>query len=375
MSGIYVHVPFCHQACYYCNFHFSTSLQDIDCLVDCLCIELTLMRYYLRGECVDTVYFGGGTPSILNSDQLYKITQTIKANFDVSKNVEVTLEANPSDLTIDKLQSLLDIGVTRLSVGIQTFNEELLKTINRRSNVDYILRCIDNIKLVGFNNFNIDIIYGIPGQIYDDILADINQLIKIRPTHISTYSLTIEPNTVFGVWNKRKAIKPKDDVFMSNAFLMIDSELTQHEYLHYEISNYCLPRYKSMHNSNYWDTSNKYLGIGPGAHSYNLSSRQYNISNNQLYIKSICEGSVPSVVEILTNKDKINEYIMLGLRTMSGIDLNYISHEFKHNIDKTYIDSLVSANLCTINSDKLTLTPRGMLMVNDITSGMILYTS
>ena len=371
MNGVYVHIPFCRQSCFYCGFHFSVSLGDVESVVECLCREIRVRKHYLNDEQINTIYFGGGTPSIIETRQIYKILQTIRDNLIVSDNVEITLEANPNDLVKQKIQELHDIGINRLSIGIQTFNPKLLKLLNRCDDIKHIYSCLNDVYPI-FKNYNIDIIYAIPGQTHNDIIYDLEQVIKFKPTHISAYSLTIEPQTIFEIWNKKGILKPKEDNFASDAFLFIDDFLNQNGYKHYEISNYCLEGFESVHNSNYWNIENKYLGIGPSAHSYNGESRQYNVSNNSLYVKSIKNNKIPATVETLTKKNVVNEYIMLGLRTNKGINVNYIQNKFGYTLPNEYVNLFTKLKLMERKENNIILTPKGMLLADKISEKLFI---
>ena len=365
MSGIYIHIPFCHQKCNYCNFHFSICLNLKNDVIKAIIKEIKIQKEYLKGEPIETIYFGGGTPSILTIKEIEDILKTIFLTFKVSSNPEITLEANPIDLNEEKTFGLKTIGINRLSVGVQTFNETFLKFLNRQETYGNISSAINNIVKCGFKNFNIDLIFGIPGQKKTDFINDLEEMINIHPTHISAYSLTVEEKTVLDFWIKKGIVKKIDEDISADFFLIIDEYLTKEGYDHYEISNYSLKGFKSIHNSNYWDDK-MYLGVGPSAHSYNLTSRQYNIENNLQYVKSINSGKIPAIIEILKEKDKINEYIFTHLRTSKGINLQVLREKYNYEIDKNIIYDLEKQNFVVNNGETIFLTTKGMLIADEI---------
>ena len=371
MSGIYIHIPFCHQKCNYCNFHLSTCLNLKNEVLKAIVKEIKMQKEYLKNEALDTIYFGGGTPSLLSIKEIEDILKTIFLTFKISPTPEITLEANPIDLTEEKTCGLKAIGINRLSIGVQTFNETFLKFLNRQETSKNIYSAINNVVKYDFKNFNIDLIFAIPGQKKEDLMADIEKLIAIHPTHISTYCLTIEEKTVLDFWIKKGITKKVDDDLAADFFLIIDEILTSEGYEHYEISNYCLNGFKAIHNSNYWN-GKMYLGVGPSAHSYNLISRQYNVENNLEYIKSIKNGKIPANVEILTEKDKTNEYIFTHLRTSNGINVRILDEKYKYQINEDFIEEMKKQNLITKNEDVLTLTTKGMLISDEIIKNLLL---
>lgn len=371
MGSIYIHIPYCKQKCHYCAFHMSTNLKTLNDMIECICEEIKMQKNYLSNKNIETIYFGGGTPSLLSYNALYKIIETIKTYYNINSQNEITIECNIQDLTITKLQQLKELGFNRLSVGIQSFNEKILKKINRHCKKENIYNAISNIKNTHFTNLNLDIIFGIPGQTKKDIENDINDILKIHPQHISVYALTIEKKTFFHHLIQNKQISVNDNI-IAEGFMLIDHILTKNNYEHYEISNYCIKGFKSKHNSNYWDIKKQYLGIGPGAHSYNITSRQWNVENNILYINSIKNHKLPITKEILTIEKKRIEYIMLSLRTKEGCNIVTLKNEFKYNIDKEYLYFLHHSNLAKIKNNNIILTPKGMLLADKIIEQIIL---
>jgi oxygen-independent coproporphyrinogen-3 oxidase len=326
MAGIYLHIPFCRQACHYCNFHFSTSLKLKNEFVAALLKEISLQKNYLPAEPVNTIYFGGGTPSLLTVEELSDILQTIKNHFSVSPDVEITLEANPDDINELKLADWKQAGVNRLSIGVQSFFEEDLRWMNRAHTAQ---QAIDNLQLARaqFPNMTIDLIYGTPTLPDEKWQHNVQQAIALGIPHVSCYALTVEPGTALAsMINKHKTtdVNTEDQ---ARQFLLLMDWMQEAGYEHYEISNFALPGKRSRHNSSYWQGAS-YLGLGPSAHSFNGASRQWNISNNALYIQSLKEDKVPFEIETLTDTQRLNEYIMTSLRTVEGLDVQWVASRF-----------------------------------------------
>jgi oxygen-independent coproporphyrinogen-3 oxidase len=335
MSGIYIHIPFCKQACHYCDFHFSTSLKKKDDMVLALAKEITLRKSEFKDEVVETIYFGGGTPSILTIDDLRFLIDEVYRNYTVSENPEITVEANPDDLTQTRIIELSQNKINRLSIGIQSFFEDDLKFMNRAHNSEEAKKCLE-IATQYFDNISIDLIYGVPGMSNEKWLQNIETALSFNVPHISSYALTVEPKTALHTFIKKGIIPPPDDEVAQEHFHLLVDKLEENGFIHYELSNFGKTTYFSINNSSYW-LGKKYIGIGPSAHSYNGISRSWNISNNTLYLKSISENILPSETETLTKTDRYNEYVMTGLRTIWGISLVRIEREF----GKTYLDYLV----------------------------------
>jgi len=290
-------------------------------MVEAICKEIELKKHFLSNALIDTIYFGGGTPSVLANRQLNEIVQKIFSTYSISKNVEFTLEANPEDLTIDKIAFWKKVGINRFSIGIQSFQYDSLKWMNRNHSKTDSLTGIKRIQDLGIENISIDLIYGLPNLSNDLWKSEIQTAIKLGVPHISSYCLTVEEKTALGNHVKTGRAEPVSDELSESQLLILMKEMELAGYEHYEISNFCKPSYESRHNSNYWKGV-AYIGIGPGAHSYNLINRQYNISNNTEYIKGIAKGEIPFTEEILTKEDNFNEYILTRLRTKWGISLN-----------------------------------------------------
>jgi oxygen-independent coproporphyrinogen-3 oxidase len=373
MSGIYTHIPFCKQACYYCDFHFSTDTGNRHELVQALVKELVLQKDYLD-EPVSTVYFGGGTPSMLNAEDLAQILSAIRATQSVVASPEITLEANPDDLTPEKLKELRAVGINRLSIGIQSFDDALLLYLNRVHNAAVARESLDNARSAGFGNISIDLIYAMPGLSNDKWIETLKDVLRYSPEHLSTYSLTIEERTVFGNWKKKQKLTPVPDEVSATQFEIQSKLLSQAGYEHYEISNFAKPGFYSRHNSNYWKRA-PYLGIGPGAHSFNGESRQANIRNNALYIRSISTGQVPCDVEILSRANKVNEYLLTTLRTVWGCDLQVLETETGDDLlsrSQGYIEGLQENKLAVLEGRILKLTQKGMLLADRIAEDLML---
>ena len=374
MAGIYLHIPFCKQACLYCDFHFSTNLSLTDEISSAMMREIEIQKSYLKDNLIETIYFGGGTPSILSAKQLADFLNTIRVAFQVSANAEITVEANPDDLTEEKLFQLKEAGINRLSIGIQTFDDYVLRFLNRAHDKNAAIQCMDDARKAGFKNISIDLIYAIPGQDNDMWLKNIGQAIALNPEHISSYSLTIEEKTVFGKWSATGKLKPVIDDVAAQQLEILVEQLERAGFDQYEVSNFGKPGFYSAHNSSYWKQQ-PYLGIGPSAHSYNGSSRQYNISNNHIYLRTLNEGKIPCEIEVLTLEDQVNEYLLTTLRTSWGTDLAKLKTDYQYDLradHHEYLDKLLSQRLADINNDVFRLTRAGKLLADKIASDLFL---
>ncbi len=325
MAGIYIHIPFCKQACHYCNFHFSTSMKNTGDMVTAIIREIEMRKSYLEDADVHTIYFGGGTPSVLSGRELEAIIAACYQHFRVSDDVEMTLEANPDDLTAEKTKELHSLGVNRLSIGVQSFHENDIRWMNRSHNADQSFRSIEYSYNAGIDNFSIDLIFGSPTTSDEQWLNNLSLAHGFGIKHLSCYGLTVEEDTALHHFIKTKKIKPLSDTSLSHQFQLTIDALKSYGYDHYEISNYALPGYISQHNTNYWKRV-PYLGIGPSAHSYNGVERSWNVAHNVKYMTQIKENLLPNSHEILSHKDNYNEYVMTGLRTKWGCEVDYISN-------------------------------------------------
>ena len=368
MAGIYVHIPFCKKACHYCDFHFTTTQYYRDEIIKQLANEIEQRKNYLAERKLNTIYFGGGTPSILNEEELSLLMKTIHKNFSVAEKPEITLEANPDDLSIEKLLMLKKTGINRLSIGVQSFRDEDLKWMNRAHDAIHAKQAVINAASAGFNNISIDLIYGLPTSKLADWKKNLEEAVTLPVQHLSCYCLTVEDNTALHHFIKKGKVIEKKDEVSSEEFLMAHEFLTGNGFEHYEISNYGLRNFHSRHNSSYWDNE-PYLGIGPSAHSYNGISRQWNVANNIQYLNSMKEGKLLFEKEELSIEQQFNEYLMTRLRTSSGISMEYIESFF----GEIYADELrqkISAyeipSHFEIKNNNLQLTIEGMLKLNSI---------
>jgi len=334
--------------------------------------EISLRKDYLHGEQVDTIYFGGGTPSLLEQDELASIIAALRSHFQVAANAELTLEANPDDISTEKLAYWKESGINRLSIGVQSFFEEDLQWMNRAHTASQAMHCIQLAQAAGFNNLTIDLIYGSPTLTDQKWIENIDKAISLGVMHISCYALTVEPGTAL---QKMIALHKKEDVDsdkQANQFLQLMDRLGAAGYEHYEISNFAKPGYRSRHNSSYWQ-GKKYLGLGPSAHSFNGSLRQWNIANNALYIQSLSENTIPSEEEKLTPVQHLNEYIMTALRTVEGIDLKTIEQRFGKGEAETILRSAtkwIDRGMCLVANGRITLTKKGKLFADGIAADL-----
>ena len=374
MAGIYIHIPFCYKACHYCDFHFSTSLTLKKKLIGAICKELKLKNKYLGSQPVETIYFGGGTPSILEEKYIAKILKTIYKYFSISKFLECTFEVNPNDLTVDKTRSLIKLGVNRFSVGAQSFDDIQLKLMNRSHTSKQIERSIKLIQDLGVYNINIDLMYGTPNlknKLWEDNLM---KAVSLNVTHMSCYCLTIEKGTVFHKMVNSGNLKLDSDDNIKLQFLTMRDILRRNNFVHYEISNFCIPSFESKHNSSYWKGKN-YLGVGPSAHSFNGKKRHWNIKNNYKYIDALNNDNNYFEEEILTKKNIANEYILTNIRTNKGLARNILSgltNNIEYSRLMSQLDKLINDNLIINKKDRFYLTQNGMILCDKITTDLFL---
>lgn len=324
MAGIYLHIPFCKQACHYCDFHFSTSLQYKGDMLQALIKEIQLQKDYLQGETVETIYFGGGTPSILESDEINLLLDTITGMHTVATNAEITLEANPDDLHKAKLSALKQTPVNRFSIGIQSFFDEDLEWMNRVHRANEAEASVKRAQDIGFENITVDLIYGYPLLTDQKLKHNLNKVFDLGVPHVSAYSMTVEPKTALATFINKKKQAAMSDQQSADHFNLLTEAMFTNGFEQYEISNFSKPGHYSKHNSNYW-RGVKYLGFGPSAHSFNGETRQWNIANNAKYMQALGNNNIPAEVEVLTETDRLNEYIMTSLRTMWGLDLDRLN--------------------------------------------------
>lgn len=327
MAGIYIHIPFCKTRCSYCDFYSTTRNELKEKFVETLCRELEARRDYLSGEAVETIYFGGGTPSQLSEEDFNRIFETIRQCFNTQHCSETTLEANPDDLTDEYVQMLRRQPFNRLSMGIQSFHDETLKLLNRRHDAHTAMKAVERCRKAGFENFSIDLMYGLPGQTIGHWQNDLAQAIALHPAHISAYHLTYEEGTPLHAMLHKKQVCEVDEESSILFFTTLIDSLQKAGYEHYEISNFCLPGKYSRHNTSYWQGIH-YLGCGPSAHSFNGNAREWNISSLQRYIEGIERGEKVSETEWLDKPTRYNEYIITSLRTVWGISIERLEKEF-----------------------------------------------
>ena len=381
MGGIYFHIPFCKQACHYCNFHFSTNLSLKERIVSAMVREIELV-YQDKTEItlvdenltIQTIYFGGGTPSLLEAKEIALLLQTVRSYYRVTDDAEITLEANPDDINEDKLNDWKKAGINRFSLGIQSLSDAELKWMNRAHNSGQALRSIELIKQAGFSNFSIDIIYGTPGSIDETWREDMDRLIALGAPHIACYALTVEENTALEKMIRQNKKANTDDDQQSEQFLYLMDVLEGAGYEQYEISNFAKPGFRSRHNSNYWKGIS-YIGIGPSAHSFYGNTRRWNLKNNSLYISSIEQNKIPYEKEMLSEKDLYNEYVMTGLRMFEGINLETIEDRFGKEkwarileLSRKYIHD----EKLILKGNDLFLTNKGRLLADGIAANLFL---
>ena len=373
MSGIYIHIPFCKQACYYCNFHFSTSLKKKKELLDCLITEIELRKDELHGDIIETIYFGGGTPSLLTKEEIEKILTAVYTNFKVVQNPEITLEANPDDLSEAKIIALSKTPINRLSIGIQSFFEYDLKLMNRAHNVEEAKQSLE-IATKYFKNISVDLIYGIPDCSNKQWLENIHIALSYGVPHISSYALTVEPDTALQRFIKKGIIKNVDDDKAEEQFVILTDELKKAGFIHYELSNFGKTGYFSKNNSSYW-LGKSYLGIGPAAHSFHGKQRSWNIQNNAIYVKKITQNKLPIQREILSNTDRYNEYVMTGLRTIWGVSLEKVKKDFGENyLNYLQLQSkkFIEQDLLYIENKTLKTTKKGKFLSDGLAADLFM---
>ena len=370
MAGIYIHIPFCKHKCNYCNFYSLASTRNMDEVALAIVSEIEQRKGYLTGHYVETIYFGGGTPSIIEISDIENILKAIYRNFPVDKEVEITLEANPDDLSPEKLSALKNSGINRLSIGIQSFRQEDLDFLSRTHTSSQVSQCIKDAKQAGFHNLSIDLIYGIPTLSDEGWRNNLERAFSLGISHISAYSLTVENKTPLEVMIRKGKMKPVDENLSLSHYHILSRLMQQNGYEHYEISNFCLSGAYSRHNTAYWQ-SKPYLGVGPSAHSYNGTSRCWNVANLVKYIETAASGNVESEQEQLSIVTQLNEYIMTSLRTMWGCNLELVKQKFGEVVaEKLHADALIymEKNQMIYKEGKLILTPEGRLFADGISA-------
>jgi len=381
LAGIYIHIPFCKQACYYCDFHFSTSLKRKEDMLIALKRELVLRKDELNKEQIETIYFGGGTPSLLTIGELGMLIDTVYENYEVIEDAEITLEANPDDLTSEKIKELANTPINRLSIGIQSFFEDDLKFMNRAHNAEESKKCLTEATKY-FDNITIDLIYGVPDMSNEKWLSNLKQVFEFNIPHISAYALTVEEKTVLHKLIEKGKVPPVDENLALEHYNILVEETEKRGYVNYEISNFGKIAYFSRHNTSYW-LGEKYLGIGPSAHSYNGFERSWNVSNNTKYINALLEDELPSEKEQLTEINRFNEYIMTGLRTIWGVSFQKVEREFgamyleelKKGAERHIKAGLLEIELRSFSGSVLVITKKGKFLADGIASDLFKITS
>lgn len=366
MSSIYIHIPFCKQACNYCNFYFSTSNYFQEDFTKAVLKEIAQQKNYLPSKNLKSVYFGGGTPSILPSNFLDEILMEISKHFNIENNAEITLEANPDDLDINKLTDLKQLGINRLSIGVQSFFDTDLAYMNRAHNANDVHKCLNNAEKLGFENLSIDLIYGVPSQSHKQWKENLILVNQYNINHLSSYALTIEEKTpLYFLIRKGKAKNVNDEQALAD-FTYLQEWANKNKWQHYEISNLCINENYSVHNTAYWKNE-AYLGVGPAAHSYNGASRQWNVSNLKKYIEELAKDKLIFEKETLSIKEKYNEYVMTALRTIWGVDVNYLRNNFK-DFESSFKNNLAKINPVWLNveDEKISLSQQGMFYADGI---------
>ncbi len=374
MAGIYIHIPFCRKKCNYCDFHSVVSSENRDVMVNCLVTETRLQKKYLGNEPVNTIYFGGGTPSVLNTLEINKILNSLYRNYSVSSCAEITFEANPEDLSFSYIKDLKKSGINRLSIGIQSFFEDDLKRMNRRHNAEQSLNSVKLSKKAGIDNISIDLIYGIPGMDKNKWESNLKTAFSLPVKHLSAYLLTIEPKTVFGDLKKSGEIQDADENSAAEFFGLLNEVALEYGFVQYEISNFAKPGFFSRHNCGYWNMD-KYIGIGPSASSFNGNARWWNVSDNNDYMSKILKGVLPHKREILDIKNRYNEYILTSLRTMWGVDINLVEEIFGEDLKGYCLSNagrFIKNGDITYEKDRLVLTKQGQIISDYIISSMFL---
>jgi len=372
MAGLYLHIPFCKQACYYCDFHFSTDSRHMGETLEAMQTEMTLRKDFLSSP-LETIYFGGGTPSLLDVGQLSSFLEHSERTYGIAPNAEITLEANPDDLSPAKLNAIRAAGVNRLSIGIQSFQDDMLSYLHRAHDAKAAIRSLEESREAGFSNISIDLIYAIPGLDLDHWEANLRLAGAYRPTHLSTYALTIEERTVFGNYLRKGKLHRVEDEMAARQFERMQDILGDLGYEQYEISNFSLPGFYSRHNSSYW-LQKPYVGIGPSAHSYDGIRRYMNVRNNARYTEALRKGQIPAEVEVLTPANKINEYILTRLRTRWGIDLPVLSEQLGDDLlgrSQAILGRYADRGLLEVTGEHIQLTRKGMLLADQIAEDLM----
>jgi oxygen-independent coproporphyrinogen III oxidase len=374
MAGIYIHIPFCRQKCHYCNFFSVASQKNRERVINAIFHEIILRKNYLEGEVIETIYFGGGTPSLLSDDEINHIIDELTKQFSIDPALEITLEANPDDLSNERIAGLRNTRINRLSIGIQSFFDEDLVYLNRVHHAKDALSAVRSSIDAGFSNISIDLIYGIPTMSDENWNRNLETFFSLNIPHLSAYALTVEPKTALDILIRRKKMKPVEEESVIRHFNLLTQSIKDHDFVQYEISNFCRELHFSKHNLGYW-SGKKYLGLGPSAHSYNGISRQWNVSSIDQYISAIERRTIPATNEILTEQQCFNEYVMTSLRTMWGLDLELLTSKFGSNYSNHFlarIEKFVRNKKVLKEDGKYCLTDDGKLFADGITSELFI---
>ena len=373
MAGIYIHIPFCKRRCIYCDFFSTIQSEKKPTYIHALCQELEMRKNYLEGEEIETIYLGGGTPSQLTEEELNEIFTSLYNIYKVKEDAEITLEANPDDLTPEYVSMLRRLPINRISMGIQTFQEETLKLLHRRHTARQAIEAFQRCREAGFRNISIDLMYGLPGETLDTWKEDLQQAIALHPEHISAYHLIYEEGTALWKLRDEHQVEEADEDLSVTLFKTLINELKQAGYQHYEISNFCLPRLHSRHNSSYW-TGKKYLGCGPSAHSFNGSSRQWNIASLDNYLKGIASGKPNYEIEELDLYTRYNDFVITSIRTCWGMSLSRLRSEYGEELYRYCLrmsKSHLEQGVLEIEEDTLRLTQEGIFISDGIMSDLL----
>ena len=373
MAGIYFHIPFCKRRCIYCEFFSTTQSEKKSTYIHTLCQELDMRKDYLEGEDIETIYLGGGTPSQLTQKELEEIFSSLYNIYKVKEDAEITLEANPDDLTPEYFHMLRTLPINRISMGIQTFQEETLKLLHRRHTAQQAIEAVQHCREAGFQNISIDLMYGLPGETLETWKEDLQQAIALHPEHISAYHLIYEEGTALWKLREQNQVEEADEDLSVTLFKTLIEELTHAGYEHYEISNFCLPGLHSRHNSSYW-TGKKYLGCGPSAHSFNGTSRQWNVASLDKYIQSIQQGELDYEIEELDIYTRYNDFVITTIRTHWGMSLSHLRSTYGENLYQYCLRMAkphLEQGVLEIKEDTLKLTKEGIFISDGIMSDLL----
>ncbi|WP_118193267.1 radical SAM family heme chaperone HemW [Albibacterium indicum] len=374
MAGIYIHIPFCKQACHYCDFHFSTSMRHKDDMVSAILQEIELRKNYLENTPIKSIYFGGGTPSLLSSQEINRIIDMIYHTQQVENTIEITLEANPDDLTAEKVKDLRGTPVNRFSIGVQSFYEEDLRWMNRAHNAQEAESSIKRAQDAGFTNITCDLIYGYPLLSDTKWINNIDRMAEFEVPHLSAYSMTVEPQTALGAFIRKGTQQPMNEGQSADQFILLMQKMGENGYEQYEISNFARNQQYSKHNTSYWQGV-PYIGIGPSAHSFNGRERQWNVANNMKYLQALADKQIPAEKEILRESDKFNEYIMTSLRTKWGVDYAYLEKTFDSDFlleMRKPLDMYIDKGKIENKEGHYVLTEQGKLIADQIASDLFI---